>query len=387
MKYLLTGGGTGGHVYPALAIKELIANDDRGAEFLYVGVAGKAEEYILGSLQESEKIPTWYIHARGLPRTLNIVKLLSFVKELWIGFRESLKIIKTFEPDCIIATGGYVTAPVLFAGRFGSKKIVLYEPNSVSGLVNKVLSRFAHRVLVTFPETVSAFAPGKAETVGYPVRRRILPQTKQQARKKLRLPVDTRVVFIFGGSSGAQIINEAIVRNLDLIIAAENISTIHGTGRDCLDGTQLHSNTKKLMSELYPSPPPEERYIVRDYFHDIDTIYSAADLVVSRAGAGTIMECAFLGIPMVLIPKSGLPGNHQLKNAQSVEKAGGAVIVEEEMYHNQTVLDGERLLRTVIELLNNHAQLMQMSKNIRKIFTSDSKERIVNAIRRTLEAA
>ena len=387
VKYLLTGGGTGGHVYPALSLKELLADDDPHAEFLYVGVAGKAEEYILGSLPEEEKIPIMYIHARGLPRAFHAAPLWRFFADLWSGFRESLHIIRTFDPDIIIATGGYVTAPVVLAGRFTHKKIVLHEPNSVPGLVNKVLCRFANRVLVTFPETVASFPRGKAEIAGYPVRRRIQPHTKEAARKQLGIATEARVVFVFGGSSGAESINESLVRNLELILAAENIIIIHGTGRDQTGGNQSYSKTKALLREHFPSPPPEERYIIRDYFHDIDTVYSASDLVVSRAGAGTIMECAAVGVPMILVPKSGLPGDHQMKNAQTVENAGGGVIIKEEIFNDQTVLDGELLMRTIIDMLNDTVKLVEMRKNIRKIVTTDSKERILNAIRQTLETA
>lgn len=384
MKYLLTGGGTGGHVYPALAIQELIADDDQQAKFLYVGVAGKAEEFILGELQDKQKIPLHCIHSSGLPRKLNIAKILQFIRDLWHGFWESRKIIKSFKPDIIIATGGYVTAPVIFAGYFARKKILLYEPNSVPGLANKFLSRFAHRVLVTFPETVSAFTTGKAEAVGYPLRRRLTQHKKEYARGQLGIPMNDRFVFIFGGSSGAQIINEAVVRNLKLILAHENIIVIHGTGRDLPGGVQLFSETKALLTELYPSSPPENRYIVRDYFIDINLIYSAADLVVSRAGAGTIMECAALGIPMILVPKSGLPGDHQVKNAQTVETGGGGIIVKEEIFNNQTVLDGEKLIRTIVETVNNSSLLVEMSKNIRKIYFDEPSRRILYEIKRAL---
>ena len=129
MKYLLTGGGTGGHVYPALAIKELIKKDDPKADFLYIGTPGKAEEYILQNLKESEKIPLLFIHACGLPRTKNILRLLRFFKDLTIGYFESLKIIREFQPDLVIATGGYVSAPVILAARFTGKKIILQEQN------------------------------------------------------------------------------------------------------------------------------------------------------------------------------------------------------------------------------------------------------------------
>lgn len=385
MKYLLTGGGTGGHVYPALAIKELIKKDDPKADFLYIGTPGKAEEYILQNLKESEKIPLLFIHACGLPRTKNILRLLRFFKDLTIGYFESLKIIREFQPDLVIATGGYVSAPVILAARFTGKKIILQEQNSVPGLVNKALCRFARKVLVTFPETVSAFPPGKASAVGYPIRRKIAASSKEEARKSLGLPIDSKVVFVFGGSSGARVINESIVRNLDLLLSVENVVIIHGTGRDNPDGNRPYTFTKSLLENLFPSYG-EERYILSDYFHSIDTVYCSADLVVSRAGAGTIMECASLGIPMVLIPKSGLPGNHQELNARSVVEAGGGAMIKEESFQNQVTVDGEKLVGTIRDIVNNTTKLIEMGKNIKKVYTENANELIIESIREVLNA-
>ena len=381
MKYILTGGGTGGHVYPALAIKEIIEKDDPKAEFNYIGVAGKAEEFIIGGLQNGDKFPIYYIHARGLPRSKNLAQWGRFFRDLWLGIRESLKIIKAVDPDLIISTGGYVSAPVTIAGRFAHKKIILQEQNSVPGLANRILCRFAEKILVTFSDTVSLFPSGKAVVTGYPLRKRIKPMTKEAARQKLGLPNEAKIVFVFGGSSGAQLINEAIVRNLDLALAVDKLTIIHGTGRDQPGGAMPYSETLKLIEKQFPSPPPENRYQVKDYFKDIDTMYSAADLVVSRAGAGTIMECASLGIPMILIPKSGLPGDHQVKNALSVEKAGGGIIVNEETYQNQSTLNGANLFRTIIELVKNSQQLLDMGNNIKKIYVENTNEQILSEIK------
>ena len=381
MKYILTGGGTGGHVYPALAIKEIIEKDDPKAEFNYIGVAGKAEEFIIGGLQNGDKFPIYYIHARGLPRSKNLAQWGRFFRDLWLGIRESLKIIKAVDPDLIISTGGYVSAPVTIAGRFAHKKIILQEQNSVPGLANRILCRFAEKILVTFSDTVSLFPSGKAVVTGYPLRKRIKPMTKEAARQKLGLPNEAKIVFVFGGSSGAQLINEAIVRNLDLALAVDKLTIIHGTGRDQPGGAMPYLETMKLIDKQFPSPPPENRYQVKDYFKDIDTMYSAADLVVSRAGAGTIMECASLGIPMILIPKSGLPGDHQVKNALSVEKAGGGIVVNEETYQNQSTLNGANLFRTIIELVKNSQQLLDMGNNIKKIYVENTNEQILSEIK------
>jgi len=385
MKYILTGGGTGGHVYPALAIKEILEKSDPKPEFIYIGVKGKAEEFIIAGMKENERIPIYYIHACGLPRSKNIPKWIKFFRELWLGIRESLKIIKGIDPDLIISTGGYVSVPVALAGRFAHKKIVLQEQNSVPGLANKFLSRFAEKVFVTFSDTVSVFPPGKAIVTGYPLRKRIKLITKSEARKKLGLPENSKIVFVFGGSSGAQIINETIVRNLDLALAVEDLMIIHGTGRDMTGSNMPYSETIKLIEKQFPSFPPTNRYQAKDYIEDIDTMYSAADLVVSRAGAGTIMECASLGIPMILVPKSGLPGDHQVKNALAVEKAGGGIVVKEEIYQNRSTLDGAHLFQTIIESVKNSNKLLEMSNNIKKIYNEKTDEQILAEIKSVIK--
>ena len=379
MKYVLTGGGTGGHVYPALAIKQIISQQDHNAEFLYIGIAGKAEQYIIENLNSSETVPLDYIHAEGLPRSLHVFRLLNFSLSLLRGFFKSISLLKRFKPDCIIATGGYVAAPVIFAGYFLRISIILFESNSIPGLVNKLLAKLADAILITFSETKTHFTKSKTAYVGYPVRKALEAYSKEKARRTLSIASDAKVVFVFGGSTGAQTINEAVVRNLEVFLSLGNLILIHGTGR----GAQ-HTNSQKLIEDLYASPPPETKYRMKEYFHDINVYYSAADIIVCRAGSGTIMECAALGRPMVLIPKIGLPGDHQVKNAELVEKIEGGVLVKEEYYRNDVILDGELVANTVHTLISDTSRLLEMGKNIRTIYRSDTNERIAETLRSVL---
>ena len=380
MRYVLTGGGTGGHVHPALAIKDILKQHNPAAEFLYIGAAGKAEEYIFRSLSPQDTIPVHYVQARGLPRTKNIVKLFPFFKDLLSGTYASMKVLQRYSPNVIIATGGYVSAPVIFAGYVKRKKIVIHEQNSVPGLVTTVMSRFADKVLVTFPETVDYFPPGKAKFVGYPVRRNIIRYDKTAVRERLGIHSGVYVVFIFGGSSGAQLINECVVNSIGTMLQNEGVVVVHGTGRDIPGGLRLYSDTVEAVNVLYSNAAFRERYIIRDYIQDIDAVYSAADVVMSRAGAGTIMECAALGIPMILIPKSGLPGDHQTKNAESVEKIGGGIIIPEVKRSGIKTIDGELVIKTVTALLHDTHRLSEMSANIQKLYNHNCKELILQEI-------
>ncbi|MFC1477747.1 glycosyltransferase [candidate division KSB1 bacterium] len=384
MRYLLTGGGTGGHVYPALAIREIIQEDDRDAEFIYVGIEGKAEEYILNALDEPSKIPLHFIHAIGLPRSFAPFRIFTFFRHLLKGCIESSGIIRSFNPDIIVATGGYVTAPVILAGRLHRKKIIIHEQNSAPGLVNKILGRFAHRILVTFEETISFFRKDKCVLSGYPVRRRIVRSSKEHARETLGIPSEANAVLIFGGSTGAKIINETIARNIELLIAHENFVVIHGTGRDRPGVYTAYSDTVAMIKGSNAADVLQRQYIIKDFFHDIDTIYSAVDLVVCRAGAGTLMECASIGIPMIIIPKRGLPGNHQEKNAQAAEKTGGAAIVYEEHHKQESIIDAERLIKLIHETISDNERLTQMSADIQHLFIHNTSKHILDTVHELL---
>ncbi|MFC1556835.1 glycosyltransferase [candidate division KSB1 bacterium] len=386
MRYILTGGGTGGHVYPALALKEIISETDAEAEYLYIGVRGKAEEYIIGSDEHAQSLPIEYIHASGLPRRFAPGQLFNFIREFVRGYWESRTLIAEFNPDLVAATGGYVTAPVIAAARRRGIKVLLHEQNSVPGLVNKTIGRFADRIFLTFQDSLEYFDENKSKVVGYPVRKRIRLKDKRSARSELGIPLESEVAFVFGGSSGAKILNETIVQNLELLMARESLIIIHGTGRDRPGLYNAYSDTAAMKNEIYPDELTAGRYILKDYFTDIDTVYSAADLVICRAGAGTLMECASLGLPMIIVPKAGLPGNHQVKNARSAEKTGGAVIVSEELYKKRTILDGENLAAAIISTISDRDLLEKMSISIANLFIPNTNDLIKNEIRKLLNA-
>ncbi|MFC1564049.1 glycosyltransferase [candidate division KSB1 bacterium] len=385
MRIILTGGGTGGHVYPAISIKEIIQKAYPESDFLYLGIKDKAEEHIITSLPEDESFPIKFITASGLPRLFSLLKILKFFIDLIKGTFQSIKLIKEFSPHLIIATGGYVTAPVLLAGALLNKKQIIHEQNSIPGLVNKFFGRFTDKIFITFPDTASYFKKGKTVDAGYPTRKCIKEKEKTEARKGLNIPAGVKAVFVFGGSSGAKNINEAIARNFEILLSSEHIYVIHGTGKDKKEGYRAYSETRSLLDELYPAYPTDKRYICRDYFYDIDTIYSAADLIVCRAGAGTIMECASIGKPMILVPKSGLPGNHQEKNAEFVKNAGGAVVVYEEKINDRTTLDDSKLAQTILDTLNDDELLDGLSKNIKSIYKNNTADIFISEITKLLE--
>ena len=232
MKYLLTGGGTGGHVYPALAIANEIRQTRADAEFLYVGHRDKLDAWVV----PEQGYPIRFVRARPFPRTRSLVPLLRFAIALAVGVVQGALILLRYRPQIIISTGGFVSAPILFAHGAMAKvglsraRIFLYEPNAYPGLLNQITGRLAQRIGVAFEQAGRWFDAKKVAVVGYPVRRSFLNLDRLAARKKLGIDQGRKVVLAFGGSGGAKAINEAVLEALPRWQAA-GLVVIHVTGR------------------------------------------------------------------------------------------------------------------------------------------------------------
>jgi len=334
-RYLLTGGGTAGHVYPALALAEQIREWEPEAQFLYVGARGGAEERVVP--------PAGYVletlPVRGLPAGRSILRLGGVMLRLARSVVRSFSILSRFKPDVVVGTGGYASSPVLLAAlilRFASLwkgVIALHEQNILPGRFNRWMSRWADFTGVAFPDTASLLQGKKIFWTGYPVRKAIrsIPEQgllREQARKEFDIPDQAKVVLVFGGSTGARTINRAVLGTLPLLVRRKDLYIFHATGHPQGD----YDPESEILETLSHLPGREElalRYRWRRYFHDIQKFYAMADLVVCRAGAGSIFEIAALGLPALLVPKAGLPGDHQIKNARFLERGGLARIVYE----------------------------------------------------------
>jgi UDP-N-acetylglucosamine--N-acetylmuramyl-(pentapeptide) pyrophosphoryl-undecaprenol N-acetylglucosamine transferase len=334
--FLFTGGGTGGHVAPALAIAEGIRKNHPDAHFLYVGVKGKAEESMVPKAWATEisegQASIQFVRSRGYPG-MNL-RAIFFVIDLCFGILSSLFILLRVRPEAIVATGGYVSAPILFAA-FALKKIGLirstifiHEQNAVLGLMNRVAVRFADKVGAAFPGT--KIPKTKKVFVGYPVRGSVVVERnsdksklRQQARKNLNIPQDAKVVFAFGGSQGARTINRGLADALPLLLQDPNIYVIHGTGKQ-LKGNAYNGfeDVQKRLSNMQKDLPADykERYRPTDFFFNMGENYAAADLVICRGGAGSLYEICANGVAAIAIPKANLPGDHQAANARALER-------------------------------------------------------------------
>ena len=320
MKYLLTGGGTGGHVYPALAIANEIRQTRTDAEFLYVGHRDRLDAWVV----PEQGYPIRFVRARSFPRTRSLVPLLRFASVLAVGVVQAAFILLRYRPQIIISTGGFVSAPILFAHGAMAKvglsraRVFLYEPNAYPGLLNQITGRLAQRIGVAFEQAGRWFDAKRVAVVGYPVRRSFLNLDRLAAREKLGIDQGRKVVLAFGGSGGAKAINEAVLEALPRWQAA-GLEVIHVTGRykgpdyDAVADTEAALAAMGMEGEC-------DWYRRLDYADHIVDLVAAADLVICRAGAGTLTEMAVSGTPTLIVPLPTSAEDHQALNAREMER-------------------------------------------------------------------
>lgn len=387
MKVVFTGGGTGGHVYPNVAIYDAIREKYPEAVFLYIGTKKGAEEKIVSNLPQP--IDFISIISRGLPQKIKSLKTLFALLAMFLGFIKSFLSLRRFKPDIVIGSGGYVAAPVLFAAALLRLNIFIHEQNAVPGRLNRHISRFARKIGVSFASTASFFPRNKVAITGYPLRKSILKNKTSNIKEKYNIPIQNRVLFVCGGSSGARTINTAVVEVLPDLLKIDNLTVIISTGRGYSREYRAYDDTIAVLERIGVQSEIEGKLIIREYFDNIDEIYSISDLIVSRAGAGTIKEITTLGIPSVLIPKIDLPGDHQILNAIEVQKMGGAEIIYEEVNlkdDRKTIyVPGKTVRDTLRRLLSDEHSLSIMRKNLSRIDKRDSAQLILAEIEKILD--
>ena len=379
---------------PALAIAEEIRRRHPQAQFLYVGVAGKAEASMVPRAWQADieagRAKLRFASSRGYPGTSNPVALAKFAALLLLGCLKATLMLLMFRPQVIVATGGYVSAPSLFAA-FGLRKLRLLKPrifvheqNAVLGRLNKLAASFADRVGVAFADT--PVSPSKKAYVGYPVRGSVVAlvgqgdEARTEARRRLQLPDDAKVVFAFGGSQGARTINRGLVDALPALLADPKVHVIHGTGKrlagNPYDGA---ADSQGRLSRLDGLPPSwQQRYHPSDFFHDMAGNYAASDVVICRGGAGSLAEVCANGVAAVAIPKANLPGDHQAFNANVLRRAGAAELVFErvDLQGDEAVesVDAQQLAGIVLGLLNDPERRAVMVKAGRALHRPETLE-------------
>ncbi len=386
MRYLLTGGGTGGHVYPALAIADELRLAQPDAQFLYVGTRDKLEARVVPNRGYELR----FVGSRPFPRARSLWALLVFGAVLGLGILRGLYILLRFRPQLIIATGGYVSAPIVLAAGFMGKigltkaKIFLYEPNAYPGLLNQLGGRLAHRIGVAFEQASHWFDMRRVAVVGYPVRREVLEADREQSRQRMGIALETRVVLAFGGSGGSRAINEAVVEALPRWRQESNLIVLHITGRYAGQDYHAVEDTQRRLEELGITGDTSAWYRRFEYMENIQEAYAAADLVICRGGAGTLTEICVCGLPSLIIPLVTAAEDHQALNARELERSGAARVLYQEAFWAEgrviSRLDGQRLATQVVELLGAQELRCQMGAAARNSVRRDSLELILKEI-------
>jgi len=382
-KFIFTGGGSGGHVSPALAVAAALKKKHPDAKIIYVGIKNKAE----GKMVPKTGIPLKFVNSTPFPGR-SPLKLLKFFFTLTLGMIKAKMILLTFRPDVIFATGGYVSAPIVFMASilrkmtFGlfNTKILIHESNVHPGKMNKWAAQAADAVGVSFFETIKMLPKGKGFFCGYPVRSSVSSVDRAQARKELGIPEDAFVVFAFGGSQGSRTINRALADASIELLKDQKIHIIHGTGKPFGENGSYNGlkDVEERLKKIDPDLIENERYRKMGFIDNMGLYYGAVDLVIIRAGAGSIMEVCGKGLPSIIIPISGIYSDHQTGNARFIERAGAAEVLYEEVdpIKNITVpfVEGTLLAKTISKLQQDPDKLKEMGKKASTLFPDNADE-------------
>ena len=347
MRFLIAGGGTGGHLYPGIAVAEAFSRQEPEAKILFIGTKRGIEARILP--REGYRLET--IPAGGIVKKSFFAKMASFTKIIG-GFIKSLSILKRFNPDVVIGVGGYASVPVLSAAVILRIPTVILEQNLFPGLANRILSHVVDKVVVAF-EGSKKFFKRDVNVFGNPVRNSIIGCSY--------IPEGIFVVFIFGGSQGAHTINKAVIESLEFLKGySENIRFVHQTGDKDYAWVKDSYSKAGINAEVVP------------YVYNMEEIYNKTAIVISRAGATTIAELTACGRPAILIPYPLATHDHQRINAEYLESMGSAEVILE---HD---LSGGGIAEKIIFFLHNRERLKEMAEKSAGLYRKTAAEDIVN---------
>ena len=364
MKIIFAGGGTAGHINPAISICNYIKEQEKDFSALFIGTERGLEKKLVPAAGYEIR----YIDVRGFNRK-NLLKNVSVVLKLQKARRDTVKILKDFAPDAVVCTGGYVSGPVMMAAKKLGIPSLIHEQNVYPGLTVKGSERFAEFVATSFSETAEHLKyKEKCVVTGNPIRPEILKADKSAARKRLGLS-DKPFVLVFGGSLGAAKINETMLGVLKML-NGEEMDILFGTGDR--NFAEISAKIKENGIKI-----PDGTKVV-PYIDNMSDALAAADIVVSRAGAITVSEIAALKKPSIMIPSPNVVRNHQEQNAREFEKFGAAKVITE------NCLTAEVLYDTIKKMLSDREGLEAMGENAGKLAKTDALQKIYDLVRKML---
>lgn len=371
-RIIITGGGSGGHAMPAVAIAQLLRNyekkTDEPIRILYIG----SKKGIEKKIAERNHCAFVSISTGKLRRYFSWENLVDFFRVIK-GIFDSLVIIKRFKPDLIFSTGGFVSVPVVAAGHFTHTPSIIHEQTIDAGLANKIAGKFAKKIALTFEESSKYFPASKTEVTGIPLRESLFNIDKEKAYSLFpAIERDLPVVYVSGGGLGCHLLNETMHQILPDLLKKMNIIIQTGNANEGKDYLNLLRFRENIDEEL------KNRLVVFNFIEDVGNVFAISDLVVARSGAGTVNELIALKLPAIFVPLAIATGNEQFKNASIMKKIGGAEIIEEKD------LTPEFLKEKIGEFFIDN-KLIDMKNNLEKLQNFCGNEKLLKLITRTLE--
>lgn len=363
MKILVSGGGTGGHIYPAISLVNHIKKIHPEAEFLYIGTKKGLES----TLVPKADIPFETIDIQGFKRSISFDTL----KTMYLfttSIKEAKKHIRNFKPDVVIGTGGYVCGSVVYAASKLKVPTIIHEQNSVAGLTNKFLSRYVDKIGICFSDAAVSFPENKVVMVGNPRAQEVVGRAKTEVLKQYGLDTNKPTVVIFGGSRGAQTVNRAMKEALPLF-KGKNYQVLYASGQIYFDE---FDDQQSLLSQL-------NNVKVVPYIDDMVDVLTSVEAVVGRAGATSMSEITALGLASILIPSPNVTDDHQTKNAQSLVDKQAAIMIKDDE------LTGETLVKELDELMLDNEYREKMAQASKKEGIPDASDRMYELVKELMK--
>lgn len=360
LRIIISGGGTGGHIFPAISIANAIKAKRPDAKILFVGALGK---------MEMQRVPAAGYEIKGLPicgfDRKHLLKNVVVLFKIWKSERMAKRIIKNFRPMAAVGVGGFASGPTLNMCAAKGIPCLIQEQNSYAGVTNKLLAKKAAKICVAYDNMERFFPKDKIVMTGNPVRQNVLnvKLTPQEARKAFGLDPDKKTILLVGGSLGARTVNESVRQHFDTVKANPDIQFIWQTGK------YYNEEMKQALDAYGPLPNLKQM----DFIADMGAAYKASDLVISRAGASSISEFCLIGKPVILVPSPNVAEDHQTKNAMALVNKNAAVYVKDSEAPDV-------LLKQAISIVRDDKQLASLAQNIAKLGLKDSADIIADEV-------
>lgn len=360
LRIIISGGGTGGHIFPAISIANAIKAKRPDAKILFVGALGK---------MEMQRVPAAGYEIKGLPicgfDRKHLLKNVVVLFKIWKSERMAKRIIKEFRPMAAVGVGGFASGPTLNMCAAKGIPCLIQEQNSYAGVTNKLLAKKADKICVAYDNMERFFPKEKIIMTGNPVRQNVLNAniTPQEARRKFGLDPGKKTILLVGGSLGARTVNESVRQHFDMVKATPDVQFIWQTGK------YYNEEMRRALKDYGELPNLRQM----DFISDMGAAYKAADLVISRAGASSISEFCLIGKPVILVPSPNVAEDHQTKNAMALVNKNAAVYVKDSEAPDV-------LLKRAIEIVNDDKQLASLSANIAKLGLKNSADVIADEV-------